>query len=340
MRLIILLIALLPLSVSAQDTAEITEQVVQDHILPGFQALSSDAAALRDAAATDCTATAPETAPDLRAAYSDAFDRWVAVSHLRFGPTETQDRAFALAFWPDSRGATPKALGALIAGEDPIAASPEAYREVSIAARGFYALEFLLYDETLLTAEAPAYRCQLIQTVTRDIADVTRAVLTDWETGYAAQMIAPAPDGRYRSHEEAAQELFKALSTGLQFTADTRLGRPLGTFDRPRPTRAEAWRSGRSLRHVTLSLEALRDLAQGLAQADPQVQARLEDAFARSLALATDLDDPVFAGVRDPQQRLKVEVLQQSIDKIRLLVRDELGPLLGVAAGFNALDGD
>ena len=30
---------------------------------------------------------------------------------------------------------------------------------------------------------------------------------------------------------------------GLEFTADSRLGRPLGEPDRPRPTRAAFWRS-------------------------------------------------------------------------------------------------
>ena len=336
MRMLALIVALLPLSVAAQGHAEITGRVVHELILPGFDALSEDSAALRDAAAADCSASAPT----LRDAYNAAFDSWIAASHLRFGPTETDDRAFALAYWPDSRGATPKALGALIAAEDPVASKPDAYHEVSIAARGLYALEFLLYDNALTTAGNATYRCQLIRTVTRDIADLSLSISTDWHTDYASRMTTPAPDGHYRTSAEAAQELFKSLATGLQFTSDTRLGRPLGTFDRPRPKRAEAWRSGRSLRHVVLSLESLRELARILAREDPDVQARLEDAFARSLALASDLDDPVLAGVSDPQRRLRVEALQQSIDNIRLIVRDALGPLLGVAAGFNALDGD
>lgn len=136
------------------------------------------------------------------------------------------------------------------------------------------------------------------------------------------------------------QELFKALTTGLQFTADTRLGRPLGTFDQPRPTRAEARRAGRSLRHVQLSLIALRDLAQRLASISPEASATLDAAFGQSLDLTERLDDPVFAGVADPQGRLRVEALQQSIGRIREIAATDLGPALGVAAGFNALDGD
>ena len=57
-------------------------------------------------------------------------------------------------------------------------------------------------------------------------------------------------------------------------------------------------------------------------------------------AKLTALDDPIFAGVAFPQPRLKVEILQQSVDTIRTTVRNALGPTLGVAEGFNALDGD
>ncbi|MEM9779785.1 MAG: imelysin family protein [Pseudomonadota bacterium] len=322
-------LAVLPLGALADSGA-----IVDAHVLPRFEVLAERSAELSDAAAADCTAS---SAP-LRAAYGAAFDAWISASHLRFGPTEVADRGFALAFWPDSRGATPKALGRLIADEDEIAEDPEAYAQVSVAARGFYALEFLLYDDAF---SAPGdYPCTLIQTVAADIAAVAAAIHTDWVEEYADRLRAPAPEGTYRSEAEALQELFKALTTGLQFTSETRLGRPLGTFDRPRPARAEARRSGRSAHHVALSLAALQDLAGRLASDDPALAADLEEAFARSMTLLAERDDPVFASVAAPQTRLKVEILQQSVDEIRAVVSTDLGPRLGVASGFNSLDGD
>ncbi|MEM6371483.1 MAG: hypothetical protein AAF727_01715 [Pseudomonadota bacterium] len=45
-------------------------------------------------------------------------------------------------------------------------------------------------------------------------------------------------------------------------------------------------------------------------------------------------------GVAEPSGRLRVEVLQQSIDVIRHLLAEEVGPDLGISAGFNSLDGD
>jgi predicted lipoprotein len=326
-------IACLPGGAHAQS---VTADIVENHILPGFATLAETSQALSQSAAVDCTAT---SAP-LRAAYGNAFDAWVAVNHLRFGPTEVADRGFALAFWPDSRGATPKALATLIRDADPIAESAAAYGDMSIAARGFYAMEFLLYDQTLSTEGEAGYRCQLVQTVAADIANLTDAINTDWQTRYAALLTAPSDDGLYRNDTEAAQELFKALTTGLQLTADTRLGRPLGTFTQPRPKRAEAWRSGRSAHHVAVALTSLQDLAERLSRNDAALQDALDHAFSHAQTQLRALNDPIFAGVAAPQTRIKVEVLQQSVQTIHTLASTDLGPSLGVAAGFNALDGD
>ena len=338
MRRFILRAALiaLPVAAGAETPQDIITNVVNDHILVQFGTLDTMGQRLRDVARDDCD-PASET---LRASYGDAFDAWIGASHLRFGPTETDNRAFALAFWPDSRGATPRALAALIADEDKIAQSPESYAEMSIAARGFYAMEYLLYDETLSTAGDPAYHCTLVQTVAGDIAANSAAILNDWQSFYADRLIAPAPDGTYHSQEEVLKELFKAETAGLEFTSDVRMGRPLGTFDHPRASRAESWRAGRSARHVELSLIALRDLALRLAMGKPDLVAELDRDFQKALDQLAALNDPVFAGVDDPQSRLRVEVVQQSIDAIRATVREDLGPTLGVAAGFNALDGD
>ncbi len=153
-------------------------------------------------------------------------------------------------------------------------------------------------------------------------------------------MLNPTPSGVYRSTNEVLQEMLKSLSTGLQFTSESRLGRPLGNFDRPRPARAEARRSGRSSAHVMLSLNALQDLASNLAGENVDMATIFDASFDRAMSQLSDLNDPTFASVADPQTRIKVEIAQQSVEELRTIVRDELGPTLGVAAGFNSLDGD
>lgn len=334
--LIFFLLLLMPVAAMPQEKAPIIEAALNQQILPGFVELARSTAALSDAANDNCSPGSVQ----LQSAYHRAFDDWLAVSHLQFGPLETDNRSFDLAFWPDPRGFTPKALSDLISRKDPVIGNVVDFATVSVAAKGFYGLEFLLFDPQISVLGETEYRCELIRAVARELSDTATIVLANWQDQHAALMLSPGPDGLYRTEDEVLRTLFRSLTTGLQFTSETRLGRPLGTFERPRPRRAEARRSGRSLDNVLLSLAALDQLGQILARNDESVSLFLSVAFARATEVAQKLNDPVFAGVSDVQGRLKIEILQQEIDQIRDVAALNLGPTLGVAAGFNAMDGD
>lgn len=325
---------ILPLGAVA-DTA-LVDRIVSDHIIPRFQKLADATEQLAQTAAQTCDLNNGQLLTD----YNAAFDAWVGVSHMRFGPTEQEDRAFALAFWPDTRGKTPKALRQMITEEDSIVGVEGGYKDASIAVRGFYAMEFLLYDGPTQELGHPEYQCALFRAMTKDSARISRDILDDWQPDYAALMLSAGQNTRYQTEKEVLQELYKAVNTGFEFTKDIRLGRPLGTFDKPRPKRAEARRAGRSLRNVELATYGPLELARLLAGSNQGLQDRydvLEDYFTKAVAKA---DDPVFAGVADPQHRIKVEVIQQSVDRLMEFSQSDLGPYLGVSEGFNALDGD
>lgn len=322
------------ISMSARADTDMVEEILGQQILPAMQTLADSSHRLAQAAETICR---PGAAP-LRRTYHAAFDAWIRVSHLRFGPTETDNRAFALAFWPDSRGKTPKTLAKYLREQDPALLTDEGFAQSSIAGRGFYALEFMYFDADFTGADPQEFRCALTAAMARDIAANARAIQQDWHESYADQM--RNATGRYKDEGEVKQELYKALNTGLQILADMRLGRPLGTFDQPRPRRAEAWRSGRSLHHIQISLEALRPLALSLADEDTALRDRLAAAFDKPLKRIAALDDPQLRGVSDPAKRFRIEALQQEINDLRILIESDLGPALGVLAGFNSLDGD
>lgn len=324
MRLAILLALAL---VAARPAAADVPEAITDHALPAFAAFAEATAALDAAARADCAPGA------LRPAFHAAFDAWLGVSHLTLGPLEDQGLALAIAFWPDPKGLGQKALTVLTAAGDPAVLEPEVFAQQSVAVRGVFTLERLLYTEP-----QDPFRCALAQSVAADLATSATLAEAGWRDGFAQTLLTAGQPGntRYLTPAEARQALFTALMAGMEFTADSRLGRPLGSFDRPRPERAEAVPSGRSLRNVTLSLAALRALAVALVPDSPATQA----AFDRSLALAAGLDDPVFPGVSDPAQRLRIEILQQAVTAIRVSAVTEIGGALGVGAGFNAADGD
>jgi predicted lipoprotein len=299
-----------------------TAAVVNDHIRPGFTAFADAASAL--AALETCD---PAT---LRPAFHAAYDAWMQVAHLPLGPAEEDGRGLAVLYWPDPKGSGWKAQRALLSGPAP---TPEAMAQQSVAARGLPALERLLYPAEPLDPDP----CPLIMATADDMAATAAALDRDWEP-YADLLLTAGQPGnsRFLKPGEATQALFTQLATGLETLADRRIGRPLGTFDKPHPELAEARASARSLRNVTLSLAALRDLAQGLNPNSPKTLA----AFDHALQLANAFEDPTLDGIADPQLWLKLEILQQAVRTIRDTAIAEIGPALGVGLGFNSQDGD
>ena len=327
MRKTLALLALLAAPLSTGPVQADVAEALRDHILPGYAGFAGAAAELAQAAEGSCD---PQV---LRPAWNAAFDAWMGVSHLHLGPVEKDGRGLAIAFWPDPKGLGWKHQQALMAG-DPAALEPGPFADQSVAARGLFGLERLLYP----AGDLPADPCPLIRATAADLARMAAEVQQDWQAGFADVLLTAGAEGNtaYLTADEARQALFTQLATALEFDADQRLGRPLGSFDRPRPERAEAAASGRSLRNLVLSLRALRDFARTLSPELPQSMA----AFDRAIALAEALEDPALAGVADPSGRLKVEIVQQSVRSLRQAVIAELGGRLGVSVGFNSADGD
>jgi uncharacterized protein len=313
------LIAAAALAIAIPASAD-TAAVVQDHIRPGFAAFSDAAATL--AALDSCD---PNT---LRPGFHAAYDAWMQVAHLPLGPAEKDGSGLAVLFWPDPKGSGWKAQRALL--DAPPTAADMAQQ--SVAARGLPALERLLYPAEALSTDP----CPLIQVTADDMAATAATLAQGWGP-FGDLMLTAGRTGndRFLKPEEATQALFTELATGLESLADRRIGRPLGTFDKPRPDLAEAHASARSVRNIALSLAALKNLALALNPDSPRTQADFDHAIALAEGLDPDIDH-----ITDPQAWLKLEILQQAVRTTRNTVLAELGPALGVELGFNSQDGD
>lgn len=322
--------ALIAISSAAPADADVNRAVVA-HILPGFGEFAKAAARLDAAAKSDCRAA------NVQPALQAAFDAWMAVADLRIGPSETG--ALSVAFWPDDRGFARRALSRMIAAEDPVGRDPVAYAEVSIAARGLLALELLLHDPAFSDYGLHSYTCDLIRTVAADLSLQATELERVWSGSFARTLATAgaADNATFLSGDEAVRALYTQILASLEMTAESRLGRPMGTFERPRPKLAEAWRSGRSVRNVVMAAEAAQSLAHDLTEsALPGTDAALVQVHAAAARVA----DPGFQDIEDPQARLRAEVLQQAVRAMRHAIEDEIGTALGIAPGFNAQDGD
>ena len=335
-RFMLIFLLALPFGANAQDKSQVVADVVDNHVLPRFAALAQEAGELQAAAGTTCD----PASDDLRSAFGSAFDAWILASHLRFGPTETLNRGFSLSFWPDTRGRIGKTLNAMIGSADPAVDDPDEFATVSVAGKGFYALEFLLHDPAYVGHEETDYVCRLVRAIAFDISLTSSAILDEWTAAHAELMRKPSPEGPYRDEDEVLRTLFTALNTGLETTSSARLGRPLGTVQRPRPKRAEARRSKRSLRHVQLSLESLHDLGMRLAKFSGADAPALDDAFQVAITQSGRIGSDDLSNVSDPEGRSRVEALRLQVEGARVVAIERVATALGVAAGFNVLDGD
>ncbi|GHA48794.1 signal peptidase [Amylibacter ulvae] len=271
--------------------------------------------------------------------YHRAYDAWNGASIVSFGPLEQQGGALVLSFWPDKKGFTAKALSQLIADQDEAIYAPDEFASVSIAAHGFLALDMMLFDQRFNQFEQDSYSCQLVRRITQDIADKAMKMNVAWINDFAQTVRgAGEPNNTtYFTKEEAAQAYLTSLSGAFEFIETSRLARPLGTLERPRPKRAEAWRSARALPNINATITALDHMIRALGDdATPETN----ETMGALLRFIPTIDDPAFANITDMGTRFQVESLQTMVHSANEAMSVELGTHLGVNMGFNALDGD
>ncbi len=313
----------------------IVDHVVSAVALPRFDGFAAAARALSDAAAADCRASDPA----LRAAWNAAFDAWLPAQTFRIGPAEADGAGQAVSYWPDPKGFAEKSLRRLIDTDDTALAGPSGYAQVSVAARGLHAIETMIYDPDFNGYRIGEPGCALVRAAAADLAATARRLADDWRGSFAPLLQSAGEPGndRFFSSREARQALFTQLLTQLEFDKDERVGRPLGTLDKPRPARAESRVSGRSLRNIRLSIAANAELARALGADRTET---VMGSFDYAERVARRIDDPVFAGVATPGGRFRVQELADAIGRAADTSSAELAAALGVAPGFNALDGD
>lgn len=330
--------------------------LAESHVIPRYAALAEATGQLDEAATAFCTTPSAAGLDATRAGYQAAMDAWMGVAHIHFGPVEFLMRGFRIAFWPDKHNTGSKQLAKLLAAEDDAALAPAAFARGSVAVQGLPALEKLLYGgpDSLGPQGEPAYRCKLAVAITDNLAGIAEDLLREWRDGedstLSAIRTAAGGEGLFENDEAVAALFFKSLNQGLVLIAEVKLARPLGSsLKKAKPRRSESWRSARSMQNVVLNLQALEALygAEGalasLLTEDPAHQAldaEIRQGFRKAIGLAKSLGLPLSAAVKDEAARLIVEDLKRRVEAQRERIAGPLAQALGLAVGFNTLDGD
>ncbi len=311
--------------------------VIDDHIIANAAAFKHATAEMAVAAQMDCT---PAGVKD---AYHNAFDAWVRASHIRFGPVANNGEGMAIAFWPDKKGKIAKMIFRMIKHENPVVHDPVAFAKYSVAARGFFTLEQLLYVDKFSNYSADSYTCAFTRAITVDLARIADETHAGWVGGFDEILRTSGAEGNavFLTEKEGPQALFTSLLGGLEYIHRQQLGRPLNKLEHRRPKRAEAWRSNRSLRNIVISLKSLQEMAGILAgnQAGNQAWKTLES-FKETIIYAKTLEDDVFSRIKEDSASFQIEYFLLLVDQTYDITNTELGAQMGVVAGFNALDGD
>lgn len=309
------------------------DAVIDDHIMKRQTAFAHSTAALADVAKQDCTPAA------MIPAYHVAFDDWIRVSHIRFGPIETNGEGLAVVFWPDKKGMIPKTLRRMIKVADPAINDAAVFAKYSVAARGFFALEQMLFDEEFAGYGKDSYSCTLTKAISADLARIAAQTLAGWNNGYTEVLRNAGATGNdiFLTDKEGIQALYTNMLTGLEYIHVQRLGRPLGSFEKSFPRRAEARRSLRSLHNIIVSLQSLQEMAEMMADGEAPETTEI---FQATITYAKGLDDHVFERLNETSAQFELSSLQQLVAVVQEAAAAEIGMHLDVGAGFNSLDGD
>ena len=336
--------------------ARVNATLVENHVLPRYTRLAAVTDGFAAAAEEFCTGAGETGRLRVQTRFHDAMDAWMGIQHLRFGPVELSMRAYRFYFWPQAHGKVADAVREAITTGDEAALLPSRIGHANVAVQGLLAAEVLLYGDDRLGAESgPGSRgCGLLTAAAENMRTMAADIVADWREGeapFARLVTNPGPESPYfLDHREATLAFFQGFQDALQLIADVKLKPVVGDSARSaRPRSAESQLSGRSLRNVINNLEALQALYRSeggpslgdLARtADPKLDRLMRKAFRLTLATARSIGRPLEEAATDPSRRPKAEKLALQVRALKQIVRDRLAPALGLAVGFNALDGD
>lgn len=270
----------------------------------------------------------------LREAFNAASDAWARMEPFASGPLSRKSRRERISYWPDPRNAVARGLNVLLDGEGESGLTPQNMADASVAVQGLPALERLLFSQDGSSAAPDALsarECAVGQAISRNLRTIAADALTEWsepELGDLAKIRATLtmPD----KAAEAASAALGDVATGLRMMEDRKIP-PLfgGKGVIPDEKKAESWRSHRSARDLLLNVESLQAALKAIAPFAPEAAAAANEKLADAAA--------ALAAPNDPNRSVNVIA---AINNAKYYVIDVLPGELGVALGFNSMDGD
>jgi predicted lipoprotein len=325
---------------------EVNLAVTDAHVIPSYNAFAAGAEELSASAASACANLTADSLAALQISFHHAMDGWQGVQHIQFGPITYFNWNFRIQYWPDDNGTGARQLSALIAAKDTAVLDDATFDRQSVGVQGFQALESLLFDDaSLADLQADSYRCQVVQTIAANIAEIATGVASRWVDEFRATVASADERGFFESSEDATIDYLKALVEPVRSIQQKKLEAVLGDSpEAARERRAESWRSQRTLRNIKLNVAALEQefsastpaLSSVLQYADVEV---VDAAFAKLIASLDAQPDSLAEALAAENGHAKLLEVVANFDALFEALEASLKNT-DLYLGFNSLDGD
>ncbi|MBS7541613.1 imelysin family protein [Ancylobacter oerskovii] len=333
------------------DAASIAgPEVVENWLLPRYDALVAAARANREAWAAFCAKPDPAGVTLLKERFGAVSDGWASVEFITFGPVMLSLRPDRMNLFPERRNAVGRSVTELIADPTDERLKPERFGRLSAAAQGLPALERLLYDEgaeaALVSGAEATRRCAIGLAIATNLETIATEIRQGWGDkagGLLAQLVAGNSDPVFFPDPSALMsQIVTDLAGAYQRVVDQRLFAVLGkTPDDAKPLTADRRRSGRSKATIVAMITSADSLGRQLGEGiDPKGRAILDKALDAADAAAQKLPDDIGGASQTAPGRKALQDAAASFKAAQASIANPLAAGLGVGLGFNALDGD
>ena len=332
-----------------QGEAETLADVTDNVIVPRYEALASETAALRDALADACASPSDAALTAARDAWRRAGAAWAQSEASGVGPAQDRRSASRIA-WPIVQ---PERIDALIA-ERPDLTAAAAGSEISSTQRGLWAIEHVLFAPDADADLAPGSgRCAYLAAVAAVAADEAAALLDEWRVArdgdgppYKDYFTARSALGLITA--DAVAELVRTQVFLIRTIVDMRLAGAMGLRGEPDPSAIPGGPAENALADLRNQIKGMRAVYEGsggglglstlIAPLSADADARVRERFAASFAAMDALGAPLRQAAA--QRAPEADALLQALMDLQTTLSTEVVSLLGVSVGFSDADGD
>lgn len=331
------------------------ENLARHVIATNYQELAASSQALTAAAELLATSPTPEAVEKTRQAWQVVKLAARRMQWLQSGPIAEHE--WLATFYYGK--ALPVRIDEFL-NADP-AAKPPQPDELSGAAKGLCALEYLLFEERSAPSEAgPApgtlaanpfagaagsRRCQYVLILAHDIQRKASRLTTEWAAPGAQDAAARFRAGGQKTINTLVNELTQNLETIAEKHLNFALQLPAPVMQQL--DRIEGARSRSVLPQLTAMLQGTRQAWRGgegaglddlLQSLNPAVAARVAQQFPKAAAALQAIDLPLEEAVTN--RRESVKAAYQAVRDLEILFKVDVASALGVTITFDSNDGD